>query len=509
MQRTDSGASSRPSVLPAGAPEFAVVTALLALPLLIHAPTAGSVAAIWNRSDTYAHGYTILPIALYLIWRQRRVLAHLTAGPDPCAFALVATCGALWFAAELADVPAARQYALALALPFTVIAVLGNAYARALRFPLLFVLFAVPFGEFLVPYLIEMTAGFTVAALHLSGVPVLREGNLLVLPSGNWSVVEACSGVRYLVSSVTLGALFAHLSYRSRVRQLVFVCLSAAVPLLANGVRAYGVVMLGHLSGMRLAVGVDHVVYGWIFFALVMLTMLWVGARWREDGAQPPAPESAPVDRAPRTAWPSVRMAACCAAALWIWPWWTARLERDMSAQPQPRLVNFAVALPAEREWTDWQPAFGQGAQLRRTYRTDHGVGGAILLYYRAERSTGARLVTSTNRLVDEKTGWIQARAEQAAAGLGAVTQAELVSGNQRLLVWTWYRVGGASTTSGWRAKLLQVRQRLTTGRDDAVRVVLFAPADAGPEQATAVLTELFRATAAPLDAVLAANRKL
>lgn len=509
MERAEEKTLMRPPALTAGTRRFAAVAALLALPLLIYASTAASVAKIWARSDTFAHGYTILPIALYLIWRQRQALAGLTARPDRRAFALVLACGALWFVAELADVAAARQYALALALPVTVIAVLGDAYARTLRFPLLFILFAVPFGEALVPFLIDSTAGFTVAALHLTGIPVLREGNLLALPSGNWSVVEACSGVRYLISSVTLGVLFAHLCYRSRLRQLAFVGLSALVPLLANGMRAYGVVMIGHLSGMQLAVGFDHVIYGWVFFAVVMLTLLWAGSRWRDDVPRLAALASVTGEAEPGSVWPSARMAVYCAAALWAWPFLAARLERDMSAQPLPRLVNFSVARPAAPEFTDWQPVYGQGAQLRHVFRTAHGAGGVMLYYYRDERRTGARLVTSTNRLVDEKTGWVQIRAIPAVAGSGLLTEAELASANQRLLVWTWYRVGGESTASWWRAKLLQVRQHLATGRDDAVRVVLFAPADDGPEQARAVLADLSRAIAVPLDAVLAANRNL
>ena len=96
-------------------------------------------------------------------------------------------------------------------------------------------------------------------------------------------MVEACSGVRYLIASVMVGTLFAYLTYQSLARRIAFVAVSFLVPVLANWLRAYMIVMLGHLSGNKLAVGVDHLIYGWVFFGVVMLLMFWIGARWRED----------------------------------------------------------------------------------------------------------------------------------------------------------------------------------------------------------------------------------
>ena len=86
-------------------------------------------------------------------------------------------------------------------------ALFGWAVTREIAFPLGFLFFAVPIGEFLVPTMIDYTADFTVAALRLTGIPVYREGNDFVIPSGNWSVVDACSGVRYLIASVMVGHL--------------------------------------------------------------------------------------------------------------------------------------------------------------------------------------------------------------------------------------------------------------------------------------------------------------
>ena len=192
---------------------------------------------------------------------------------------------------SLADVLGVKQFALAFMLQAAVISVLGLRVAGVLALPLAFLLFAVPAGEVFVPTMIDWTADFTVAALRLSGVPVYREGNFFSIPSGNWSVIEACSGVRYLIASVMVGVVYAAIAYRSWSRRIAFFLTSILVPLVANWLRAYLIVMMAHLSNNKLAVGVDHLIYGWVFFGFVMLLLFWAGSFWAEGEA--PAPGGA------------------------------------------------------------------------------------------------------------------------------------------------------------------------------------------------------------------------
>src|SRR5206468_6688395 len=126
---------------------------------------------------------------------------------------------------------------------------------------------------------------------------VFREGNYFTIPSGSWSVVEACSGVRYLIASFMVGTLYAYLSYRSTARRAAFIAASLVVPIVANWLRAYMIVMLGHLTNNRLAVGADHLVYGWIFFGIVMALLFWIGSRWRQDEDPLPVPVHAQAMR--------------------------------------------------------------------------------------------------------------------------------------------------------------------------------------------------------------------
>ncbi|MDH5191459.1 MAG: exosortase A, partial [Gammaproteobacteria bacterium] len=253
---------------------------------IIYSETFISIKDLWDSSDTYAHGYIILPISFYLIWNKRDELDQIPPSISFLGLALVICCVIMWFLSSLVEVQILKQYSVVAMIPLMFVLFWGWQRTRIIIFPLLFILLSVPFGEAYVPYMIKWVGDFVFVALQLTGIPVFREGNMLFLTSGDWSVVEACSGLRYLIASITLGLLYAYLMYRSFWRRTLFIILSVAVPVFANWIRAYMIIMIGHLSSMKLAVGVDHIVYGWLFFGLVIGLMFYIGTFWREDIAE-------------------------------------------------------------------------------------------------------------------------------------------------------------------------------------------------------------------------------
>ncbi|MDD2759565.1 MAG: exosortase A, partial [Methylomonas sp.] len=252
-----------------------------------------SIVEIWQRSTTYTHGFLVLPASLWLIWTRKDVLKQLA--PVPCypVLMLLAVSGFLWLVAVLSKVQVVEQFATVAVLIFVIWAILGNRVVFSLLFPLLFLFLMVPFGADFVPYLMEYTASFVVTMLRLTGISVYREGLHFTLTSGQWSVVEACSGIRYLIASFTLGLIYSYLNYSSYLKRAAFILLSVLVPILANGVRAYLIVMIGHLSDMKLATGIDHIIYGWLFFGLVMLLLFYLGSFWQDQSATMPEAVSA------------------------------------------------------------------------------------------------------------------------------------------------------------------------------------------------------------------------
>lgn len=490
---------------------FAAITAVVAFVLAVYFGTTASMVAIWRRSDTFAHGFLIVPIFLYLVWRDRVALAALRPAPFWPALAGIVLAAVVAWLGEHLNTVSLPQFAVMAMIPLAIWAIFGTATLRELAYPLAFLFFAVPFGEFLMPRLIDWTADFTVLAIRASGVPIFREGNSFLIPSGRWSVVEACSGLRYLIASVMVGVLFAYLSYRSAWRRALFIAASIVVPIVANWLRAYMIVMLGHLSGNRIAVGVDHLIYGWIFFGLVMALLFFVGSRWRED--QEPRAGAASGAREGAASWPRQAGAVALAAAILVSTggWLVASVRHDARGVDAMALPQ----LPAANGWTpapafsEWKPdVVGATATLRQTFAKNGVPVGLHVALFR-DQTRDAKAISSGNLLVrPDNFRWVQLRAGHATLDTGGqalgVATARVSGPGQQLDVYQWFWVDGEATSSGVMAALYQARAFLR-GRADAVAwVIVYLPADeAGP--ARDALAADFAATVMPgLDRVLA-----
>jgi exosortase A len=237
------------------------------------------------------------PISLWLIWRERHHLALLQPRPTYLLILPLACLVFCWLIGQLTAVNALTQFSVIGIIGLATMSLVGLSISKQLAFPLFFLFFSVPIGDFLLPRLMEWTADFTVLALRLSGIPVFREGQNFVIPSGNWSVVEACSGIRYLIASLTVGTLYAYLTYNSLKRRLAFILVALMVPIGANWLRAYLIVMLGHISGNKLATGADHLIYGWAFFGIVIAVMFVIGMRWAEPTQIDKQEKKIPISR--------------------------------------------------------------------------------------------------------------------------------------------------------------------------------------------------------------------
>lgn len=462
--------------------------------------TAWSMVSIWHRSETFAHGFLIAPISAYLIWRKRDLLRRTAAQPNAWGLVALAGLGLLWTLARFGSVLVVEQLALIAMIPATLWTLLGRRVVTAIAFPLGFLVFSVPMGEALIPSLMNITADFVVVALQLTGIPVYREGTFFSIPSGDWSVVEGCSGVRYLIASITLGCLYAYLNYRSFKRRLLFTVLSAVVPIIANGLRAYMIVMIAHLSDMKLALGVDHLIYGWVFFGVVMLLLFWIGSFWREDDrvsedfhqdGRPPASQNFK---------PYVALGGILAVTA-LWPALAA-----IRMQPTADRV-VGITLPAVTgEWqlspkplSEWRPRYlGADAELDQAYSAHGKTVGLYVRYYREPRQD-AELVNSQNVMVLQKDPvWhhvdngvadVRVNAQEVRARAG------LVEGQgQRLLVWHWYWLDGYQTSDPYVAKIWEAKARLLGEDLDSAGIILAAEFEGNRESAAATLQQFLDA---------------
>lgn len=471
--------------------------------------TAWSMVEVWSNSVTYNHGFLILPLSVFLAWRRRVSLRALHPVPAPGAILLVAFLSVGWLLGRLGSAQVIEHFTLVAMMAAFAWMVLGSSVAWRLRMPLALLFFAVPFGDGIVAPLQDYTAAFTVKALELSSVPVYWEGRFLTVPSGTWEVAESCSGIRYLLASMVFGFVYADVTYRSWVRRLLFVVCCAVAPIVANGFRAYSIVMIGHLSNNRLAVGVDHLIYGWVFFGLVIGIMGWVGEYWRE----PDTGDLFPADTAtlepqtiPRTMW--VATIACLVGGLLtasVGPIWAHVSLSGPLSVPETRLgpaLMDAVSSPWRHQeqptvdgwhphspnaWAETQQTFVRGSDVVRVY----------LAWY-PDQQGSVEAVSSQNKVVNLDE-WRRIGDELRSVVVdhapAAVHEVLAVAPAGPRVVWTWYWIDGRFTANSYYAKVVQVLTRMSGKPSQGAVLAVSAPFKSDPTEGRVALQDFLDST--------------
>lgn len=455
---------------------------VLAFSVAVFFETWVSIVEIWSRSKTYTHGFVIAPICFWLIWSKRYYYLQLTPKISYIALIFSFIFGFIWLSGDLIHIIVLKQLAVVAMLISGIWLVLGTSVTYSMSFPLLFLLFMVPMGEELIPSLIEFTTTFTVKMLRLSGLAVYRDGTFFRLTSGSWSVIEACSGISYLIASITLGFVFAYLNYAYYWKRLLFMSLSCIVPVIANGFRAYLIVMIGHLSGMTLAVGVDHLIYGGVFFGFVMLLVFYLGSFWRD-------PPFTPVVIVNKThAKQGFRqMLGTIAMIMVIFGIWPILSPWLMDKQGSNGLPEYALVpeisgwhTVANPDWM-WAPHFPNTYENKTSYLSNGTT--TIGIYHASfgKESQGIELVNSENTLkasVDLKqmrtvdTDYKQLKLE---GYPDFPLNSTLIKGAKGIiLAMDWFQIGDQMTESRFWVKWRQLLKRLSGDTAPELKVIVW-----------------------------------
>jgi exosortase A len=435
---------------------------------------AGDMAAIWWNSSTFNHCLLIIPILGWLVDQRKAELAKVR--PQPWAPALLwLGAGAFgWLLGDAAGVALARHLGLVMMLQGAVGTLLGPNLIGGLAFPLFYSFFLIPFGEEFVPALQTLTAKMCMWLLGLTGIPAHIEGIYISTPTALFRVAEACSGVKFLVAMVALGALVANLCFKSWGRRLAFMAACVIIPILANGLRAFGTIYIAHHGNVDFAASFDHVFYGWIFFGVVIALVLAVGWPFFDRAA-----DAIPVDattlqgpvKFPLTA----KAAMAAALALAALPFgWSALATAGASPVPA------TIALPEVPGWQrvdyapqrPWKPHFAKANhELLGRYRSLAGQEADLYIAVYNRQSDGRELIGYGQGAVgpESKWSWIESCANPQQG------RCERISSDNKALreVLSFYRVNGVTSGSARQIKLATMKARLLGGNQQAVAVLV------------------------------------
>lgn len=245
-------------------------------------PGISTAFSVWRASEIYNHCFFVLPCVAYFSYVKRQAIYTAYVGPSWLLLSLVVPLLFIQVFAQAGDIKVLMHIATFSALPILIAGTLGVNACKQVIYPLFILIFAIPIGDQLVPLLQELTADLAVPLLELTNVPVYRNGLYLEIPEGRFLVAEACSGISFLITSIFFGFVYSYVSYKSLRKRTVFILLSFLVPIAANALRVYGIILTGHLTDMEHAVGADHLIYGGIFFGIVLFILICIGELIRD-----------------------------------------------------------------------------------------------------------------------------------------------------------------------------------------------------------------------------------
>jgi exosortase len=240
----------------------------------------------WYTDDNYSHGFLIVPIALYFVWERRARLAMALRRPSSWGIAVVLGSLALLLAGILGSELFLTRISILGTIAGSVLFLYGWKHFKILLLPIAFLLLMIPIPAIIfnqIAFPLQLLASrFGEMALIACQVPVLREGNVIHLANTSLEVAEACSGIRSLISLLTLGIVYSYFTdSRSWVR-LILIIGTIPIAIAANAIRVAGTGIAAHFYGPAAAQGFFHTFSGWIIFiaAFIMMFLLYRIISW-------------------------------------------------------------------------------------------------------------------------------------------------------------------------------------------------------------------------------------
>ena len=241
----------------------------------------------WNEPD-YGHGFLVPLFSGYVVWRQREKLFKIES--KPANFGLLVMVGAvlLLLVGSLGAELFTSRVSLLVLLAGIILFLAGWQVLRAVSFPLAFLLLMIPIPVIIynqITFPLQLIASrFATFWLEVVQVPVLREGNVLILPNYSLEVVEACSGIRSLMTLITLAVAYGYLVEPRRWVRYSLVILMIPIAIVSNAIRIMGTGVLTYRFGPKAAEGFFHEFSGWVIFLAALILMFVSHANLKRFG---------------------------------------------------------------------------------------------------------------------------------------------------------------------------------------------------------------------------------
>jgi exosortase A len=414
---------------------------------------------IWIVSDIFNHCLFVLPGVLYLIYLKRTELDLYDVKPNYLVLILCIGSLTLYAIGLAGDVQLFMHMATFTFLPLSIWAFIGNRQAYKILFPLGFVLFCIPIGEEFIPALQEVTADLSMIMLNWSGIPVFRSGLYIEIPQGQFLVAEACSGISFFIASVVIGSLYAYLNMQSAKRRIIFMTISIILPIIANAIRVFGIIMTGYFSDMKYAVGADHLIYGWVFFSLVIVCLLGLGELIREKQSMTKKSQNETTTSNGMSFTNCYQSSVSIVTLMLLFLVWFNAINTQLNVLETDNnlsvLLEVEQNVPASSYRSAWKPEFKHPYQEFQFLRHINNV--PVDIYVAWYPKGHGELISSLNRLYTENTWTLESKSVYKMNDGQDMDLTIIVNPRNKRLLSYWYVVDGKVFTNNRMAKLYEI----------------------------------------------------
>jgi exosortase A len=438
---------------------LAIVLGSLVLVAALYWPTSLEIADLWQDTvrRRYTHGWLVLAITVWLIWRDRAQLRSIALTPPTGGWCVVAIGSVGWLVGLNVGLLAMTTLAMPLLALAGIWAAAGQAVARRVAFAVLYLYFALPVWELINPLLQSLTAFVNVWLTRLAGIPVTVEGNVIQIPEGSFEIAGGCSGLHFFVVAMAIAALQGELDRDNWRSRWVLVGLAAALALGTNWLRVFIIIVAGHLTDMQhFLVKVDHYYFGWFVFVFALGLYLYLSSRVprgvREEPRSIPSGSSVPRGR-------TVVAAALSVAALSLGPVWSLAGSGEAlgpTVRSPPVLTGWSGP---GLYLSDWRPVFANpDEEFLVAYLSESAAD--VALYFAAYRSQhqGKELRGHGNSILGARYHAKETHRREVVVAGGIVPVFEQFAegmDNGELLVWSLFAIDGKPASMGLRSQLV------------------------------------------------------
>ena len=270
-------ATSRADHAEISLPEGLLIAGLITA---LYTPVLAQLVVQWYQDPDYSHGFLVPLFVGFLLYQRRHELQQVPLEPISTGFPLMLAAIGLLLAGTLGAELFVTRVSFLLMVAGVLLFLAGWKMLRALAFLLAFLALMIPLPALIynqVTFPLQLLASrLSSDCLDFIGIPVLREGNVLVLPNYSLEVVEACSGIRSLMSLIALAVAYGCFVEHRRWARILLVVLMIPIAVASNSLRVVGAGMITYFWGPHLAEGFFHLFQGWLIFISAVACMLLV-----------------------------------------------------------------------------------------------------------------------------------------------------------------------------------------------------------------------------------------